>query len=54
MRLGMFPSLRQQPRSRLEGDIASILDAGGSGLEIKSGDISAVIWLHSHFGHIGD
>ena len=31
-----------------------MLDSDGSGLGIKSGDISTVIWSHNHFDHIGD
>ena len=35
-------------------DVASVLDSDGSGLDIRSTDIKAVIWSHNHFDHIGD
>ena len=35
-------------------DVSSVLDADTSGLGIRSADIEAVIWSHSHFDHIGD
>lgn len=35
-------------------NISEILDCDASGLGIKSTDISAVIWSHHHFDHIGD
>ena len=35
-------------------DVASVLDSDSSGLNIRSVDIKAVIWSHSHFDHIGD
>ncbi|KAL8674885.1 MAG: hypothetical protein Q9168_000688 [Polycauliona sp. 1 TL-2023] len=37
-----------------EKNISEILDSDTSGLGIKSADISAVIWSHSHFDHVGD
>ena len=54
MRLRLFDSRRQRLRSCHDEDVASILGAGGSGLGVKSGDISAVIWSHNYFDHIGD
>ncbi|KAL8919221.1 MAG: hypothetical protein Q9208_006882 [Pyrenodesmia sp. 3 TL-2023] len=35
-------------------NISEILDSSTSGLGIKSTDISAVIWSHHHFDHVGD
>ncbi|KAL8785500.1 MAG: hypothetical protein Q9213_003326 [Squamulea squamosa] len=37
-----------------EKNISEILDSDTSGLGITSADISAIIWSHSHFDHIGD
>ncbi|KAI4112409.1 MAG: hypothetical protein LQ345_006438 [Seirophora villosa] len=35
-------------------NISDILDADTSGLGIKSAHISAIIWSHHHFDHVGD
>ncbi|KAL8724682.1 MAG: hypothetical protein Q9166_007816 [cf. Caloplaca sp. 2 TL-2023] len=35
-------------------NISEILDSNASGLGIKRTDISAIIWPHHHFDHIGD
>jgi glyoxylase-like metal-dependent hydrolase (beta-lactamase superfamily II) len=35
-------------------DIASVLDDDNSGLGIRSSDIEAIVWSHSHFDHAGD
>ncbi|KAH0531138.1 hypothetical protein TsFJ059_000008 [Trichoderma semiorbis] len=35
-------------------DIASLLDDDDSGLGIRSSDIEAIVWSHSHFDHAGD
>ncbi|KAI2465126.1 hypothetical protein F4781DRAFT_425033 [Annulohypoxylon bovei var. microspora] len=35
-------------------DVPSILDGDTSGLGIRSADVGAVIWSHSHFDHVGD
>lgn len=37
-----------------EKNVSEILDSDASGLGIRSADISAIIWSHSHFDHIGD
>lgn len=37
-----------------ERDVASVLDDDNSGLGIRSSDIEAVVWSHSHFDHAGD
>ncbi|VUC23919.1 unnamed protein product [Clonostachys rosea] len=39
---------------RIDYDVASILDSDASGLNIRSVDIEALIWSHTHFDHIGD
>ncbi|KAL9025868.1 MAG: hypothetical protein Q9196_005383 [Gyalolechia fulgens] len=35
-------------------NVSEILDTDASGLGIQSTDVSAVIWSHHHFDHIGD
>ena len=35
-------------------DIATFLDSDASGLNIRSSNISSVIWSHNHFDHTGD
>ena len=35
-------------------DVASILDGDESGLGIRTSDVEAIIWSHSHFDHTGD
>ncbi|KAI9648457.1 hypothetical protein NHQ30_003091 [Ciborinia camelliae] len=35
-------------------DVASVLDDDDSGLGIRSSDIEAIVWSHSHFDHAGD
>ncbi|KAI0180671.1 Metallo-hydrolase/oxidoreductase [Hypoxylon sp. FL1284] len=35
-------------------DVASVLDADVSGLEVRSSDVEAIIWSHNHFDHAGD
>ncbi|OTB00206.1 hypothetical protein M426DRAFT_15667 [Hypoxylon sp. CI-4A] len=37
-----------------EKDVASVLDEDDSGLDIRSSDIEAVVWSHTHFDHVGD
>ncbi|KAL8720219.1 MAG: hypothetical protein Q9225_002881 [Loekoesia sp. 1 TL-2023] len=39
---------------KTEKNVSEILDSDVSGLGIKSTDISAVVWSHHHFDHIGD
>lgn len=37
-----------------ERDVASVLDNDNSGLGIRSSNIEAIVWSHSHFDHAGD
>jgi glyoxylase-like metal-dependent hydrolase (beta-lactamase superfamily II) len=46
--------LRNAPYIVTKANVSEILDSDDSGLNVRSGDIEAVIWSHPHYDHTGD
>lgn len=51
---GTVAIIKKTTEVATEKNVAEILDAGGTGVGVKSKDIEAVIWSHNHFDHVGD
>lgn len=37
-----------------DNDVATLLDSDESGLNVKPGNVEAIIWSHNHFDHVGN